>query len=140
MKVLFIGGTGNISTASSQLATNQGVELYLLNRGSSKTDIPGAKTIIGDINRPNELLELDKLIYGDDIIHESSHVQSIEELTGSVENIRTVFEFRSWIFLKGSYPKICDDVMNEDKTLLSWYNKWEDEIKKFEKLYVVSLE
>jgi len=87
-----------------------------------------------------ELLELDKLIYGDDIIHETSHVQSIEELTGSVENIRTVFEFRSWIFLKGSYPKICDDVMNEDKTLLSWYNKWEDEIKKFEKQYVVSLE
>jgi nucleoside-diphosphate-sugar epimerase len=60
MKVLFIGGTGNISTASSQLAVNQGVELYLLNRGSSKADIPGAKTIIGDINRPNELLQLDK--------------------------------------------------------------------------------
>ncbi len=60
MKVLFIGGTGNISTASSQLAVGQGAELYLLNRGSSKIDISGAKTIISDINRPNELLELDK--------------------------------------------------------------------------------
>lgn len=60
MKVLFIGGTGNISTASSRLALVKDVDLYLLNRGSSKTDISGAKMIIGDINSPNELLELGK--------------------------------------------------------------------------------
>lgn len=60
MKVLFIGGTGNISTASSRLALVRDVDLYLLNRRSSKTDISGAKMIIGDINSPNELLELGK--------------------------------------------------------------------------------
>lgn len=49
MKVLFIGGTGNISTEASKLAISQGVDLYLLNRGSSGVNIPGAKTIIGDI-------------------------------------------------------------------------------------------
>lgn len=49
MKVLYIGGTGNISTASSQLAIDQGIDLYLLNRGKSGIEIPGAKTITGDI-------------------------------------------------------------------------------------------
>lgn len=58
MKVLFIGGTGNISTPSSRLALARGVDLYLLNRGKSKVHIKGAKTIIGDINKPEELTEL----------------------------------------------------------------------------------
>lgn len=51
MKVLFIGGTGNISTAVSRLAVQRGMELTLLTRGSHEQAIPGAKTIqcsIGD--------------------------------------------------------------------------------------------
>jgi nucleoside-diphosphate-sugar epimerase len=35
MKVLFIGGTGTISSACSQLAIDRGVDLYLLNRGQT---------------------------------------------------------------------------------------------------------
>jgi nucleoside-diphosphate-sugar epimerase len=35
MKVLFIGGTGKISSACSQLAVERGIELYLLNRGQT---------------------------------------------------------------------------------------------------------
>jgi nucleoside-diphosphate-sugar epimerase len=35
VKVLFIGGTGKISSACSQLAVEQGIELYLLNRGQT---------------------------------------------------------------------------------------------------------
>ena len=53
MKVLFIGGTGNISTSVSKLAIKQGIELYLLNRGQRKVDIPGAQVITGDINMPD---------------------------------------------------------------------------------------
>lgn len=53
MKVLFIGGTGNISTACSRLALARGVELFLLNRGKRSIDLPGAKTIVGDINAPD---------------------------------------------------------------------------------------
>lgn len=51
MKVLFIGGTGVISSACAELAIEQGVDLYLLNRGqTSERPIPaGAKTLIGDI-------------------------------------------------------------------------------------------
>ena len=51
MKVLFIGGTGNISTASSRLAMERGIELFLLNRGTHKVSIPGAQTITADIGR-----------------------------------------------------------------------------------------
>ncbi|WP_149276175.1 SDR family oxidoreductase [Pareuzebyella sediminis] len=58
MKVLFIGGTGNISTASSRLALAKGIDLYLLNRGNSNTRIVGAKSIIGDIGQPDALREL----------------------------------------------------------------------------------
>ena len=35
MKVLFIGGTGTISSAVTELAAQKGIELWLLNRGQS---------------------------------------------------------------------------------------------------------
>ncbi|ASV31796.1 SDR family oxidoreductase [Maribacter cobaltidurans] len=60
MKVLFIGGTGNISTPSSRLAVVKGMDLYLLNRGKAKVDIEGAHSIIGDIHKPETLSELKK--------------------------------------------------------------------------------
>lgn len=50
MKVLFIGGTGIISSACSKLALDRGIDLYLLNRGQSHRPVPtGAKVLIGDI-------------------------------------------------------------------------------------------
>jgi nucleoside-diphosphate-sugar epimerase len=54
MKVLFIGGTGIISSASSQLAIERGIDLYLLNRGqTTQRAIPaGAKVLQGDIRDP----------------------------------------------------------------------------------------
>ena len=48
MKVLFIGGTGNISKECSKLAIAQGIDLYHLNRGMSNIEIPGVKTLIAD--------------------------------------------------------------------------------------------
>ena len=55
MKVLFIGGTGNISTSVSKLAIERGIDLYLLNRGKRASTIPGTKTISGDIGKPDEM-------------------------------------------------------------------------------------
>lgn len=50
MKALFIGGTGIISSACSQLALERGIDLYLLNRGQSARPIPpGANVLRGDI-------------------------------------------------------------------------------------------
>ncbi len=51
MKVLFIGGTGVISSACSELALQQGIDLTLLNRGQSeRSAAKGAKSLAGDIN------------------------------------------------------------------------------------------
>ena len=50
MKVLFIGGTGTISSACSELAVERGMELYLLNRGTSARPAPeGARVFTADI-------------------------------------------------------------------------------------------
>jgi nucleoside-diphosphate-sugar epimerase len=51
MKVLFIGGTGLISSACSELAIMRGMELYILNRGvSQKHSLPaGVQHLIGDV-------------------------------------------------------------------------------------------
>jgi len=56
MKVLFIGGTGNISSACSELAISKGIELFHLNRGISAgiRNIHGMKTIISDIRNFEE--------------------------------------------------------------------------------------
>lgn len=53
LKVLFIGGTGIISSACSELALERGLDLYLLNRGQSFRPTPaGAKVLHGDIRDP----------------------------------------------------------------------------------------
>ena len=56
MKVLFIGGTGIISSACSKLALAKGVELYHLNRGESRSirPISGVKNIVADIRNVAE--------------------------------------------------------------------------------------
>ena len=51
MKVLFIGGTGTISTACTALASERGIELFLLNRGQRQVTVPAAvRLLTGDIN------------------------------------------------------------------------------------------
>jgi len=55
MKVLFIGGTGTISKAVSELAVKKGIELYLFNRGNSNHLAPAEANIIeGNIRNPEE--------------------------------------------------------------------------------------
>ena len=56
MKVLFIGGTGIISSACSELAVSRGIDLYHLNRGKSASlrPVSGVKTIQADIRNYTE--------------------------------------------------------------------------------------
>ena len=49
MKVLFIGGTGIISTAGSRLAVARGIDLWLLNRGRRGVTIEGARAVVADV-------------------------------------------------------------------------------------------
>ena len=51
MKILFIGGTGNISTACSRHALKKNMELHILNRGKRQSEgLNGAHFINGDID------------------------------------------------------------------------------------------
>lgn len=53
MKVLFIGGTGVISSACTNLCVEMGIELHLLNRGKTDRSIPkGVNIIIADVRDP----------------------------------------------------------------------------------------
>jgi nucleoside-diphosphate-sugar epimerase len=58
VKVLFIGGTGNISTAVSRLAVERGIELYHFNRGKRPVSIRGVQTIVGDFAKRKEAAAL----------------------------------------------------------------------------------
>lgn len=61
MKVLFIGGTGTISTAISQKLIDKKEELYLLNRGSRNDVFSGdVKWLKGDVNDEAAIKELIK--------------------------------------------------------------------------------
>jgi nucleoside-diphosphate-sugar epimerase len=55
MRVLFIGGTGFISTAVSRQAIAKGLDLYLLNRGSRIAHLPGSHGLTADVRKPEDV-------------------------------------------------------------------------------------
>lgn len=58
MKILFIGGTGIISSACTQLALDRGLDLHLLNRGQSIRSVPAGVTVLnGDIRNPESVCQ-----------------------------------------------------------------------------------
>ncbi|PJJ71094.1 nucleoside-diphosphate-sugar epimerase [Diaminobutyricimonas aerilata] len=59
LRVLFIGGNGIISSASSALAVERGYDLTLLNRGQSSTRPPieGARHVTGDATDPSSIAD-----------------------------------------------------------------------------------
>jgi nucleoside-diphosphate-sugar epimerase len=58
MRALFIGGTGNISTACSKLALSRGIDLSILSRGQrTRSELSGATYITGDINEIGQIKE-----------------------------------------------------------------------------------
>ena len=57
MKILLIGGTGTISSAITRQLAESGHELWLLNRGSRKNEVPsGVKQVICDIDDEAEVI------------------------------------------------------------------------------------
>jgi len=58
MKILMIGGTGTISSAITRQLAAAGHDLWLLNRGNRKEEVPaGVKQVIVDINDEAEVLK-----------------------------------------------------------------------------------
>ena len=49
MKILFVGGTGLISSACTRLAVDRGLEVFLLNRGNNPDRAHGATQVIADL-------------------------------------------------------------------------------------------
>ncbi len=55
MKVLFVGGSGNISSSCVRLCVERGMDVCVLNRGRRAAQTPGARTLIADVSRPAEV-------------------------------------------------------------------------------------
>ena len=69
MKVLFIGGSGTISTQVSKLAIKKGIDLYALNRGSHNDKLPKeVKILKADINQKQQVEKLLEGQYFDSIV------------------------------------------------------------------------
>jgi nucleoside-diphosphate-sugar epimerase len=79
LKILFIGGTGKISTAVSQQVVAKGHELYLLNRGLQSTNPPGSHRLTADINQPKAahaaLLGLEFDVVVDWVAYKPEHIE-----------------------------------------------------------------
>ena len=84
MKVLFIGGSGKISTQVSRLAIIQGIDLYVLNRGSHNDKLPPeVKILNSDIHHPNQVKKRLEGLYFDSIVQWISY---------TVENVKRDYE------------------------------------------------
>ena len=81
MKVLFIGGTGTISSAISRLAVELGWELYHLNRGSRRNEFAGVRQIVCDIRN-------------EDV---SSIKEKIQKQAGAIERFDVVADFIGFV-------------------------------------------
>jgi nucleoside-diphosphate-sugar epimerase len=86
LRVLFIGGSGTISSACSSLAVERGIELYVLNRGRSvERPLPEQATVLqGDVRDPQSVakaldgLDFDAVV--DWVAFTPEHVQADIEL------------------------------------------------------------
>jgi nucleoside-diphosphate-sugar epimerase len=81
MRVLFIGGTGVISTACTALAVERGIELFHLNRGTQHVAVPaGVITLRGDIRQPAAVAELLQPYHFDAVVewvaYEPAHIDT----------------------------------------------------------------
>jgi nucleoside-diphosphate-sugar epimerase len=87
MKVLMIGGTGVISSACSQLAEERGMQVTLLNRGTSVRPAPAhARILLADVRDPSAVrnavggLKFDAVV--DFLAYEPAHIEQDIDIFG----------------------------------------------------------
>jgi nucleoside-diphosphate-sugar epimerase len=104
MKVLFIGGTGIISSACAELALQRGIDLYLLTRGQSFRPVPaGAKVLHGDIRQPDSVVTaLGKMTF-DSIVEWVAFTK--DQVKSDVELFRTRTQQYVFISSASAYQK-----------------------------------
>ena len=98
MKVLFIGGTGIISSAVSKLAVERGIELYHFNRGKSHRKIEGVKNITGNIRNVAETKEILKNYDFDVVVNWITFTP--EQVQADIEIFRGIT--RQYIFISSA--------------------------------------
>ena len=89
MKVLFVGGTGFISTAVSRIALDQGMELYHLNRGQRQAPPPGVRQLKADAHQPDQV----RAVLGD--LHFDAVVDWIAFTPADIERDLELFRGRT---------------------------------------------
>src|SRR6266704_3220138 len=86
LRVLFIGGSGVISSACSRIAADSGIELYVLNRGRSAARPlpPGVSMLRADIREPisvrDEIKDLEFDAVADWVAFTPEHIRTDIEL------------------------------------------------------------
>jgi nucleoside-diphosphate-sugar epimerase len=70
LRVLFIGGTGVISSACSRVAVEHGIDLFVLNRGRStdRSLPPGVTTLQADVREPRSVRQEIKDLHFDAVV------------------------------------------------------------------------
>ena len=125
MKILFIGGTGTISTAISRKLLAEGHDLYLVNRGNRNDvlgDYPNLHSIVCDVNDEEAL----KKAIGD--MHFDSVCDFIGFVPAQVERDYRVFKGKTnqymYISSASAYAKPVNGyIITEGTTLANKY--WE---------------
>jgi nucleoside-diphosphate-sugar epimerase len=93
MRILFIGGTGIISTACTSLAVALGIDVTLLTRGQHEAHLPtGVKTLVADVNDPSLIQKLKDERF-------DSVVDWIAFTPAEIERDLALFRGRTWQFI-----------------------------------------
>ena len=98
MKVLFIGGTGVISTDTARLAVQKGFDVTLLNRGNSKLAPEGAKQLHSDVYDREKLLNVIVNECWDVILDTNSFTP--DQIKYKLDVFRG--RYKQWIFISSS--------------------------------------
>ena len=123
MKILIIGGTGTISSAITRQLAAAGHDLWLLNRGTRKNEVPaGVTQVIADINDEQKVLD----ILGDNTF--DAVCEFIGFLPSQVERDIKLFKGRTrqyvYISSASAYNKpAASHIITEGTTLANPY--WE---------------
>jgi nucleoside-diphosphate-sugar epimerase len=117
MRILFIGGTGLISTACTELAIQNGFDIVLLNRGQRKATPRGARSIVADIRNPLAAAEALKDEKFDAVVNWIAFTPA--EIERDIELFRG--RTRQYIFISSAsvYQKPATDYLITESTPLA---------------------
>ena len=116
MRILFLGGSGIISTACTRLAIDRGFDLTLLNRGQ-QAQASGARTIVADIDNPTATRQALEGLQWDVVVDFIAYTRA------QIEERIALFRGRTqqYIFISSAsaYQKPVTDYLHTESTPLA---------------------